>query len=123
MSFPFPEFFIVPEDVFRLGNSESPRMNRIRSQDVDTVEINGVIAVVANHKGISLLTKDRINAMPEVGSWVWKFSEKTILPDGLKLVKDSKDHYAVAPAQTMPLDLYKGLLEQMGMNAERVFKK
>lgn len=53
----------------------------------------------------------------------WRLKQNTIIPVGLKLVKDKKHHYSIAPVQNMPLDKYKGLLEEMALLAERVFKK
>ncbi|MDP5138632.1 hypothetical protein ORJ04_22040 [Rheinheimera baltica] len=42
---------------------------------------------------------------------------------GLKLVQDKAHHYCIAPTQNMPIDKYKGLLEEMALKAARVFKK
>lgn len=36
------EFFIIPEEVFRVGNSGSPRLHMVRPSEVDITEINGV---------------------------------------------------------------------------------
>ncbi|WP_440480621.1 hypothetical protein [Rheinheimera baltica] len=44
-------------------------------------------------------------------------------PVGLKLVQDKAHHYCIAPTQNMPIDKYKGLLEEMALKAARVFKK
>jgi hypothetical protein len=44
-------------------------------------------------------------------------------PQGLKLVNDKPGHYCVAPTQNMPVDLYKGLLEQMGLKAQKAWMK
>lgn len=45
------------------------------------------------------------------------------LPVGLQLVNDKPHHYCVAPTTTMPIDKYKGLLEELGLRAERFIKK
>lgn len=42
---------------------------------------------------------------------------------GLKLVQDKPHHFCIAPAQNMPVDKFKGLLEEMAVRATRVFKK
>ena len=55
--------------------------------------------------------------------WVWSFSPNTTLPPGLKLVQDKPHHYCIAPVQNMPVDKYKGLLEELALKANRVFKK
>jgi hypothetical protein len=71
---------------------------------------------------VSLYTKEELNNT-ELSGWVWKFKANTTIPQGLKLVNDKPGHYCVAPISNMPVDLYKGLLEQMGMKAEKVWKK
>lgn len=116
------EFYLVPEEVFRLGNSNSPRLSNVRPRDVDTMKINGVVVVIANGKGISVFDKEGIMRSPMSG-WVWRFSPNTPLPIGLKLVKDKAHHFSIAPARNMPVDKYKGLLEELALKASRVFKK
>ena len=119
----FPkEFFILPEELFRLGNSSNPRLSNLRSRDVDTVEINGITVIRANGKGISVFDKAGINQSPMTG-WVWRFPPSTQPPFGLKLIQDKPHHYCIAPVQNMPIDKYKGLLEEMALKATRVFKK
>jgi hypothetical protein len=81
------EFFIVPEEVFRVGNGGSPRMHMVRPSEVDLTEINGVKVIIANGRGVSLYTKDELNNTPLSG-WVWKFKVHTTIPQGLKLVND-----------------------------------
>lgn len=90
------EFYLVPEEVFRLGNSSSPRLSNVRSRDVDTMELNGITVVIANGKGISIFDKEGIMRSPMVG-WVWRFPPNTSLPFGLKLVKDKPHHFCIAP--------------------------
>lgn len=64
----FPkEFFILPEEPFRLGNSDSPRLCNVRSRDIDTVKINGITVIRANGKGISIFDKTGINESPMTG--------------------------------------------------------
>jgi len=116
------EFYILPEELFRLGNSRDPKLSNVRSRDVDTIEINGITVVRANGKGISVFDRRGINESPMNG-WVWRFPPNTQPPVGLKLVKDKPHHYCISPAQNMPIDKYKGLLEEMALKATRVFKK
>ena len=119
----FPkEFFILPEELFRLGNSESPKLSHVRSRDIDTVEINGITVIRANGKGVSVFDKTGINESPMTG-WVWRFPPNTRPPLGLKLVQDKPHHYCIAPTQNMPVEKYVGLLKEMAMFASRVFKK
>ena len=116
------EFYIVPEEVFRLGNSDSPRLSHVRARDVDTITINEIVVVVANQKGISVFSKDEISKSPMSG-WVWKFEINIALPAGLKLVNDRPGHYCIAPTTNMPVGKYKGLLEELGLKASRVYNK
>jgi len=119
----FPqEFYILPEELFRLGNSNNPKLSNLRSRDVDTLEINGITVIRANGKGISVFDKAGINESPMTG-WVWRFPPNTKPPLGLKLVQDKPHHFCIAPTQNMPVDKYKGLLEEMALRASRVFKK
>lgn len=119
----FPmEFFIVPEELFRLGNSTSPKLSNVRPRDVDTMEINGILVIVANGKGISVFDRDGINESPMTG-WVWRFPPNIKPPFGLKMVQDKPHHYCISPIQNMPVDKFKGLLEEMALRATRVFKK
>lgn len=116
------EFYIIPEEVFRLGSTSSPRLSNVRARDVKVIDLNGIQVVVANGKGISVFDKEGISLSPMSG-WVWRFSPNTRFPEGLKLVQDKPHHLCIAPTQNMPLDKYKGLLEEMALKAQRVFKK
>lgn len=116
------EFFIVPEEVFRVGNATTPRLHMVRSSEVDVTEINRIKVIIANGRGVSLYTKEELAATTLTG-WVWKFAARTPVPHGLKLVNDKPGHYCVAPIQNMPVDLYKGLLEQMGLKAQKIWQK
>lgn len=89
---------------------------------MDTIEINGITVIRANGKGISVFDRAGINESPMTG-WVWRFPPNTQPPVGLKLVQDKPHHYCIAPAQNMPIDKYKGLLEEMALKATRIFKK
>ncbi len=116
------EFYLIPEEIFRLGNSSSPRLSNVRPRDVITIKINEVTIVVADGKGISVFDKEGINQSPMTG-WVWRFKPNTPFPFGLKLVQDKAHHYCIAPVKNMPLSKYKGLLEEMAIFATRVYKK
>ena len=116
------EFYLIPEDVFRLGNSDSPRLGNVRSRDVDTMVMNGITVVIANGKGISVFDLDAITHVPFEG-WVWKLGSNTALPTGLKMVNDKPGHYCIAPTANMPVEKYKGLLEELGLKAMRLIKK
>lgn len=44
----------MPEELFRLGNSNSSKLSNVRPRDVDTIKVNGVIVIVVNGKGINV---------------------------------------------------------------------
>ena len=108
------EFYLFPEDVYRMGNSNTPRMSAIRKDEVSLIVINGVTVVVANNKGVSVWTKEGVIDKGLTG-YAWLIKGGSAIPFGLKIVNDTKGHYLLAPAKNMPLDTYKGLLEEMGM--------
>jgi len=117
------DLFLAPEDLFRLGNTTSPRLTNVRRpKDIDTIEVNGIAVVVANGKGVSLATKDRLDKTPVVG-WVWKIAKGTQMPIGLKLINDRPGHYSICPQSNMPLDEFIGLLSKLAMKCQKVFKK
>ena len=112
----------MPEEVFRLGNSNSARLSHVRSVDMNTTVVNGILVVIANNKGISVFDRESIMKSPMNG-WVWQFLPNTSFPLGLKLVNDKPGHYCIAPTTNMPIDKYKGLLEELALKATRVFQK
>jgi hypothetical protein len=117
------DLYLAPEDLFRLGNATDPRLTHIRRpKDIDTIEINGILIVVANGKGISLSTQERISKSPITG-WVWKISKGTQIPLGLKLINDREGHYSICPLSNMPLDEFKGLLSKLALKCQKIFKK
>ena len=53
-----PQFFyLLAEDLYRVGNSEKPRLENVRTQDIQTYERNGLMMVRANGRGISIGTE------------------------------------------------------------------
>jgi len=112
------EFYLFPEDVYRMGNSKTHRMSVIRQDEVNIIEIKGVPIVVANNKGVSVWTKEGVIEKGLTG-YAWLIKNGVSVPQGLKLVCDTPGHYMLAPIRNMPLDSYKGLLEEMGMKCEK----
>jgi hypothetical protein len=112
------EFYLFPEDVYRMGNAKTHRMSVIRQDEVITMEIKGVTIVIANNNGVSVWTKEGIIEKGLTG-YAWLITTGTSLPTGLKLVNDTPGHYMLAPVRNMPLDTYKGLLEEMGVKCEK----
>ncbi|MEY4589371.1 MAG: hypothetical protein RL497_1447 [Pseudomonadota bacterium] len=117
------DLYLAPEDLFRLGNATDPRLTHIRRpKDIDTLELNGILVVVANGKGVSLFTKERLNSSP-ISGWVWKIPKNTFIPSGLKLINDRPGHYSICPNTNMPLDEFKGCLSKLAMKCQKVFNK
>jgi hypothetical protein len=88
---------------------------------VDSVEINGIVVVIANGKGISLFTKARIESTSMSG-WVWKLPRGTHLPMGLRLINDRPGHYTLCPTFNMPLDEFKGLLAKLALGCHKLHR-
>lgn len=117
------DLFMAPEDLFRLGNSTSPRLTNARiPKDINVIPVNGISVVVANGKGISLSTKSRLNKSPMSG-WVWMIPHGTSMPNGLKLLNDRDGHFTIAPVVNMPLDQFKGLLSSLALHCKKVYRK
>lgn len=120
MSILMEEFFIFPEQIYRIGNSTSHRLADIRPDEVDIIEINGVNVVIANNKGVSLWTVEGIIKKGLTG-YAWRFEKGTPLIPDLKLISDEPGHYMLPPLHNIPLDKYKGLLEEMGLLCGKYF--
>jgi hypothetical protein len=100
-------------DLYRMGNATSPRMDKVRDQDVESYEKNGEIWVVEGSGGISTF------AAQGLGKNWWKLDRGCSIPDELCLVNDYGNHWAWEPGYTMKLDDYKSALQSM---AERFYK-
>jgi len=116
--------YLSPESLYRIGNASSPLLTKVRPGEVDTTEVNGVIHIVANGKGISLYSKRGLNLAPLTG-WVWEISPNTPLPIGLKLIKDDRPegHYSLAPSRNMSVHEFIVQLEKVVIHCKKVFKK
>jgi hypothetical protein len=116
--------YLAPEDLYRVGNSTSPQMTKVRPDEITIQTINGIDVIIADDKGISLYNKAGIEKAPLTG-WIYEIRANTPFPSGLKLVPDSnlEGHYFVCPMHNMPLKAYVGLLEQMAFHCEKVFRK
>lgn len=117
------KLYITQEDLHRFGNATSSRLTRIRQGEVTTTEVNGIVTIIANNKGVSLFDEEGMRKGPLTG-WVWEIKQNTTLPMGLKLVKKgSKGHYMLVPTRNMPFNQYVGLLEQVAIHCKKIFKK
>ncbi|RUT65002.1 hypothetical protein CKG00_00260 [Morganella morganii] len=110
------------DDLYRMGNSTSPRLTNIRPIDIDTVIEDGILYVLPNTGGISLMDSEglKINKM---GGWVWRIPKNTHLPFELKLVNDRMGHYSLEPTKKMPESEFILHLESLVSHCERYLKK
>jgi hypothetical protein len=121
------------EDLYRLGNATSPKLHNPRADDVNTYERNGIAMVVANGKGISLITEARLRRIEKVATgYVWKLPANLPMPPaGLALNPDMDsilkpgglpEHYFLCPISDMTLSEYVGLLSKLALKLERTRK-
>ena len=79
-----PQFlYMLDEDLYRLGNATSPKLQNVRPDDVKTYERNGVVMVRADGFGISLGTEQSIERMNWHNAWLWKIPANFPMPPAL----------------------------------------
>lgn len=117
----YQDFYVFPEDLYRVGNSTHPRWNNVRPDEIETYEVNGVIMIRANSLGISVYTEARVKKSGLSG-WAWKVKKDVALPPLLKLWSDEDGHALICPTQNMPLSKYVSLLEELVVNSQKEFK-
>jgi hypothetical protein len=120
-----PEYlYSFAEDLFRLGNATSPRLDHVRDVDVDIFERNGIPMVRVNGKGISLFNLEELNRRNSKG-WVWKIPLGTQLPPGLAIRPDpeSPGHFFLCPISDMTMKTYKDLLSKLDRYSEKTGKR
>jgi hypothetical protein len=64
--------YLLDEDLYRLGNSTSPKLHNVRPDDVQTYERNGILMVRVTGEGISVSTEDHLKQV-KLRGWRWKF--------------------------------------------------
>ncbi|WP_338845956.1 hypothetical protein V8J88_19760 [Massilia sp. W12] len=103
--------------LFAMVEEEERRAGNVRPPDI-TIE-NGWVKVSKAPRGISTFDKPDVFAR---GKWeYYKIPAGTVLPFGLAIVKDrfnpvlGATHYTIAPAHDMPLEKFKGLLDQLAV--------
>jgi len=118
------KIYLSPETLYRIGNGSSPLLTKVRPDEVDIMEVNGIKQIVANGKGISLYNEEGLNLAPLTG-WVWEISPNTQMPTGLKLIKDQRPegHYSLCPSRNMSVHEFISLLEKVVIHCRKVFKK
>lgn len=106
----YTELFL---DLYRFGNSTSPRFDNIRPmKDARIEDRNGIKYIIADGNGVS--------AFASVASGkknTWKIPKGTVLPAGVKLVIDKRSghesHYMLAPERTMKLSEFHALMDKV----------
>jgi hypothetical protein len=124
------DLYIVPEDIYRMGNSSTPKLSHIRFDEVNLINIGGITHVLANNRGISLYTKEQLDKESLTG-WAWLMPKDMDINNyigyktnyKLKLWSDKPGHYMIVPIQSMPLSLYKGYLEALATGLTKAHKK
>lgn len=120
------KLFLTEEDLYRVGNSSSPQLTKLRIGEITIVDLDGIKVIIADGKGISLYNESGLKKSSLTG-WIWELNKGTVLPLGLYLQKDpdpnNEGHYFVCPMQNMPVNAYVGLLEQMAMHCNKIYRK
>lgn len=127
------EYFLTEFDVFRLGNTSSPRLDHIRvPKDIPTFFVGPIEHVQPGLAGVSLMDEvglqKRVEVARRAGSsvgHVWRIARATPLPMGLVLREDPKDrsHLLLCPAMVMPVDKFRGLLLELAARCVYVGKR
>jgi hypothetical protein len=105
----------TPIALYRQGNANSPRMDKVRpNKNIATYEKNGevwVMLTLADGKspgGVSTF------AIPGSGKNWWRLDSGVDIPSQLQLVNDRNQHWLWQPSQTMTLDDYQAALREVG---------
>lgn len=103
---------ITTVDLYRCGNSVSPRMHRVRPRNDAVVHIqNGVDWVQGRKKGVS--TFSRMTGLN--GTW-WRLPAGTQYSDLLIVRNDHGHHFAWQPARDMRLIEFQTALAALNGN-------
>ena len=117
--------YFLDEDLYRIGNAGSSRLDNVRPADVDTFQRNTILMVRSNGKGISVGTLEYLQQLRLAG-WLWKFAAKTPLTNDLVLRPDPNPrkhgHFFLCPGYDMSMNKYRGLLSEFALLCERTQK-
>ena len=107
-------------DLYRFGNSKSPRFDHIRpNKDARIIDSNGIKYILADGNGISAFS-----SVPIGKKNTWKLRKGTPLPVGVKLVIDKRPnhetHYMLAPENTMKLSEFHALMDKVREYAVKI---
>ena len=108
--------------VFGLVETDMVLSNgQVRPPDITIETRNGAKWVLCRPSPRGLSTFDAPNVFKGTSWEYYRIPKGTQLPHGLAIVKDkfnprlSATHYTIAPAHDMPLDQFKGLLDQLAL--------
>ena len=114
--------YMLDEDLYLLGNANSPRLDHVRQVNVDTYDHNHILMVRANGLGISLGAERYFNKM-RISGWLWRVPAHTPLPQGLAANPDPNPakagHFLLYPVSDMTMDKYRALLSELALRCER----
>lgn len=121
-----PEFLYIEGadfillDLYRFGNSSSPKLDSARPlKDIMVIKQHDIEVIIANGNGVSLSS-----TFDPAKKNTWKLTRGTSIPAGLILVRDLRsgrgDHFLIAPNMNMPLAKYIGLLQELAMQCIKV---
>jgi hypothetical protein len=65
------KLYVSQEDLYRVGNSTSPQMTKLRVGEITIRGMNGIKMVVADGKGISLYNKSGLDKS-SLSGWIWE---------------------------------------------------
>lgn len=107
-------------DLYRFGNSVSPRLDHIRPmKDAKVLDRSGVKYIIADGNSISAFS-----SVDSSKRNIWKIPKGTPVPGGIKLVIDKRlDHkgrYTFAPAPTMKLSEFHRLMDEIKEKAIKI---
>jgi hypothetical protein len=102
----------TPVDLYRRGNSKSPRMDNVRLDlDIAIYKKEGILWV--KETVASGLKPGGISTFSVQGkgkNW-WKIDAGVEIPQDLELINDRGNHWLWKPSQTMALEQYKRALQ------------
>ncbi len=100
-------------DVYRSGNSSSPRIDNVRvPKDIEPDKDGYVYPETGGVSSFSTV---------HTGKFWWKYPVAISAPEGIRVRNDHGDHYAWEPAYKMLLDSYKGKLKSSEPSWEKQF--
>jgi hypothetical protein len=127
------EYFLTEFDVYRLGNSSSPRLDHVRvPKDIPTFFVGPIEHVRPGMFGVSLMDgaglERRIAQAKRTGSTVghvWRIARTVAMPVGLVLREDPRDrtHLLLGPSTAMPVEKFRGLLLELAARCTYVGKR